>query len=142
MSIPLEDRLAISDLLKAYCWAFDTGDADGVVACFTPDGAMKISSGERFDGRDAIRAFCRRDFASPQGRGRQHWIQEIDHRPQGAGWLLRSYWSVFIWNGPNDARQLRTIGHSTDLCVKLDGRWLIKERLLWRWNDKDQPWVG
>ena len=34
-ALSIEDRLALQDLIAAYSWALDTGDADGLVACFT-----------------------------------------------------------------------------------------------------------
>lgn len=48
-TLSIEDRLALQDLIAAYSWALDTGDADGLVACFTPDCEMRE---EVFDDHD------------------------------------------------------------------------------------------
>jgi ketosteroid isomerase-like protein len=39
-SVPVADRLDIHELLARYAWALDTGDLDGLVACFTPDAVV------------------------------------------------------------------------------------------------------
>ncbi len=36
----VEDRIAIQDLIARYAWALDTGDVEGVVGCFTPNGEV------------------------------------------------------------------------------------------------------
>ena len=38
--LPIEDRIALQDLIAAYSWALDTGDADSLVECFTEDCVM------------------------------------------------------------------------------------------------------
>lgn len=43
MTVSVEDRLAIGDLFARYMWAIDTGDVEGLVACFTEDGALENS---------------------------------------------------------------------------------------------------
>ena len=40
MQLSVEDRIALQDLIAAYSWALDTGDAEGLVACFTEDCVM------------------------------------------------------------------------------------------------------
>lgn len=52
MSVSIEDRLAIEDLYRRYCAAFDVGDPDAWVATFVPDAMV----GD-FQGHEAIRAY-------------------------------------------------------------------------------------
>ena len=40
-NLSLEDRQEIYDTLARYVWGMDTGDIEGVVATFTPDGVVK-----------------------------------------------------------------------------------------------------
>ncbi len=56
MDVPVEDRLAINDLLMKYVWASDTGDVDAFVDTFLPDGLIGRPSGERYD--RATKAFA------------------------------------------------------------------------------------
>lgn len=40
MTLPIEDRIGLQDLIADYSWALDTGDVEALVACFTPDARM------------------------------------------------------------------------------------------------------
>lgn len=51
------DRVQIHYTMAVYCNCVDSGDVEGVVAAFMPDGHLELSSGTRAAGRDAIRAF-------------------------------------------------------------------------------------
>ena len=65
--IPIEDRLAIEDLLVAYAHAIDTmGDIDPVLAVFTEDAVYDLSGIglSTLRGHDAIRGFCATVFAN------------------------------------------------------------------------------
>jgi hypothetical protein len=39
------DQLAIRDVISRYCWAIDTGDIEGFVACFASDGVLRQGDG-------------------------------------------------------------------------------------------------
>jgi uncharacterized protein (TIGR02246 family) len=66
-----EDRLDIFDLFARYAWSYDTGDAPGMAALFTEDGAMEGMDGRRFQARAAIAGFCHAFIGGPQFRGTQ-----------------------------------------------------------------------
>ena len=51
------DRTQIQYTLAVYCNSVDSGDVEGVVSVFMPDGRLELSSGTKAAGRDAIRAF-------------------------------------------------------------------------------------
>jgi ketosteroid isomerase-like protein len=62
----IEDRLAINDLMIAYCTAVDSlGDLDAFDAVFAEDGVLDLSGIglPRFEGRAAIRGFFTGVFA-------------------------------------------------------------------------------
>lgn len=66
MNCPVEERIAIADLVTAYAVAVDRiGDAEGVAALFVPDAVYDLAAlgmGE-ITGQDAIRAFFEQAFA-------------------------------------------------------------------------------
>jgi hypothetical protein len=36
VTLAIEDRIGLQDLIANYGWALDTGDVEALVACFTP----------------------------------------------------------------------------------------------------------
>jgi ketosteroid isomerase-like protein len=61
----LEDRVAISDLVAAYCSAIDGRDLSGFVTLFTTNAVLRHSDGVmRLDSRAAIEAYYTQRFAS------------------------------------------------------------------------------
>ena len=63
------------DLLAAYAWALDTGDADALVACFTEGGEVHeevFEDADRWLGHEGLRAFAAHYFGAPGFPGRQH----------------------------------------------------------------------
>jgi len=74
---PIEDRLAITDLLARYSWALDTGDLDGFVACFTPDALIVeevFEEPDRWEGADGVRRCVEHYCSAPNFPGRQHHV--------------------------------------------------------------------
>ena len=67
MQCPIEDRLAIQDLLIAYAHAVDTvSDIDGVLDVFTPDAVFDLSGIglAALNGHDGIREFFTNVFVN------------------------------------------------------------------------------
>ena len=50
-------RECIRDTVARYNHAGDAGRFDDMVACFTPDGVLRVVGGESHRGHDALRAF-------------------------------------------------------------------------------------
>ena len=48
----------IYDTLARYVWSMDTGDIEGVVATFTPDGVVKDVTGKRWDAAQGGARIC------------------------------------------------------------------------------------
>src|SRR5689334_20467070 len=92
--ISVEDRFAIEDLLNRLCWALDTGDAEGVVSCFTPDGVMVQGGGQRFEKTEGLRKFAERATEPAGAKGRQHIVKPLFFIRSGDGWTMRSYLTI------------------------------------------------
>ena len=41
-----------------------------------------------------------------------------------------------------DHKSIRAMGSYVDTCVKVDGQWLIKEKIIDPWNSETAPMVG
>lgn len=68
----LEDRLALQDLLTAYCTAVDSlSDMEGMLNCFTDDAIFDLGGIglPRFVGREQIRGFFSQVFAGMTDHG-------------------------------------------------------------------------
>ena len=70
MATSLDDRFAIQDLFIRYATALDSGDVEGIVGCFTEDGALESPVLGVKAGMPAIREFAER-FSAFQKRGNQ-----------------------------------------------------------------------
>ena len=58
----VEDHLAIRELAARYNRAFDYGDPEAWVECFTEDGTFNIGSKELAAGSDALLAFAKKSI--------------------------------------------------------------------------------
>jgi uncharacterized protein (TIGR02246 family) len=139
MNVPVEDRLAIDDLLMKYVWASDTGDIAAFVDTFLPDGVLGRTSGIRYEGHAGIARFAEESIAPPGTRGRMHFFQTISIAPEGDGYRVLSFWQVVQVTAVAGGR-VRSTGTTSDLCVKADGGWRFRERIIGRWNDETAPW--
>ena len=92
----LEDRAAIGDLFARYMWALDGGDVEGLVTCFTEDGALQSPAVGEYRGHAAIRAFATR-FAEYRRRGAQlrHVISNLLIETEGDRGRAQCYLAVF-----------------------------------------------
>jgi uncharacterized protein (TIGR02246 family) len=140
--LTLEDRAAISDQLGRYVWTLDTGDIEGVVACFAPDGAAVDTQGNRDEGADGIRNFATRFITRPDFRGRQHQVTHLYFEGDSERCVVTSYWTVIQWLFSANRKEVASVGYSYDTMVKRDGKWLIGERALGWLTDQHGPWFG
>ena len=135
--VSADDRFRIQDVLRSYVWANDSGSVERVVAAFTPDGIVQPATGERIP----VRRWASETFAQPGRRGRQHWVQHITFEGTADGVTVRSYWKVVQGLASANTRTLNAMGFYDDFCVKFGGRWLIKEKRIYRCNDETPlPW--
>jgi hypothetical protein len=142
--ISLEDRQALYDTLARYVWGMDTGDIEGVVAVFTPDGVVKDVTGKRWDAASGgVRGFATYFLTRPNRRGGQHHVQHLFVEPaEGGGYCVISYWVSMQWDAEGDRKFLRAMGSYRDTCVKVDGQWRIKEKIIDPWHSASAPVAG
>ena len=138
MPLSIEDRLALQDLIADYGWALDTGDIEGVVACFTADARMTeevFEDPDVWDGHDGIRALTRHYFNAPGFPGRQHHVTQTQYRPQADGAVaMRSFAFVTECEG-EPPYTLRFTGWYDDVAVKgVDGKWRFRRRTVRLWD--------
>jgi hypothetical protein len=119
-----DDRLAIGELLAAYCWAIDHGRWEELPGLFTDD--CRLDFGDLmgvFEGREGLRRFT--DTLRGTGVPMRHYTTNLVLRGDGARARAESY--VLALTGPPGGRT-PTTGRYDDELVKLDGRWRIRVR--------------
>lgn len=137
-TLAVEDRLALQDLIAAYSWALDTGDADGLVDCFTEDARMVeevFEDPDIWEGHDGIRGLMRHYGNAPGFPGRQHHVTQVQYFPESeAACRMRSFAFVTECEG-EPPYTLRFTGWYDDLAVKgADGRWRFRQRSVRLWD--------
>ncbi|MBD3728975.1 MAG: nuclear transport factor 2 family protein [Sphingomonadales bacterium] len=136
--IPVEDRLALQDLVAAYGWALDTGDVEALVACFTPDCVLSEEVFEDADiwpGHDGVRGLAAHYFALPGFPGRQHHVTQTVYDLQADGSVtMKSFAFVTECEG-EPPYTLRFTGWYDDHAVKgADGQWRFARRTIRLWD--------
>lgn len=134
--LTVADRIAISDLLAHYAWALDTGDVDGLVACFTADAMVAEEVFEEPDcwrGRDNIRRFAEHYRSVPNFPGRQHHISQLIVKGNSKRCSARSFVFVTECHG-EPPYTLRFAGYYEDKLVKLGSHWLFHKRVIRLWD--------
>jgi ketosteroid isomerase-like protein len=131
-----DDRAEIENLSNKYMVAVDAGDIETVMSTWAEDGVLEWIYGiER--GKAAIRKAMSnfggaRKVEIPEGatsRPRtRHQI--INHVIDVEGDTARTtaYWFALTNNTPQKDVQLLYMGHYEDLLVRVNGKWLFKQR--------------
>jgi ketosteroid isomerase-like protein len=135
-----DDRLDIFDLFARYAWAYDCSDADAYSETFAPDGVLADADQMRVVGRIAIRRAIRKFF---EMRGTSLWQHHNDHlRIEGNSQecTVWSYWAVLEHRQIDDYHGVGKLGYYFSRCVKLDGRWYLKERTFFVTMGDGLPW--
>ena len=135
MSLDPVDIEAIRALAYRVSYGHDLGDPDLVVASFTPDGRVLGASSLAPDrapaavatGSAEIRTWAADGYARCQGRARHLTLNELI---DGAGdhATMRSYLVVLMTGWAPEAGVVLTARYE-DRLVRVDGRWLIAERV-------------
>jgi uncharacterized protein (TIGR02246 family) len=123
---------SIRGLLAAYTWAGDRGDAEGVAACFTEEGALDVGEhGGRWVGQEAIARELRGVIERAAGDGPpvrlQHHVSSVAVALDGHDAAdVRSY---FVVLGPNGIDHW---GRYRDRVVETapGGPWIFEERVV------------
>ena len=119
-----EDRLAIAEVMAAYCHAIDLGKWDDFPALFTAD--CKLDFGALmgvFEGTEGVRRFA--ETLKGLGLFMRHYTTNVMLEGDGERARGRSY--VLAVTGPPGATN-QTTGRYDDEFVKVDGRWRIRVR--------------
>jgi hypothetical protein len=127
-----EDRLDIMDLIARYASTLDAGDLDGYVNNLAPDGVLF----EQHQGREQIRNYVamlmRQGRAGPLPGGDvayRHFVgaPTIDGAEERA--TVHSY---LLWINMGSEPPVKAAAEYRDECIKLDGEWFFKSRVLMR----------
>jgi hypothetical protein len=133
--LPIADRMDIAELLHRYSWASDERRWAELAACFTADAVFTIEAPgappRTTRGRDAIVAMVqerhRDQFAA--GERRRHTTSGlvIDAESRSTATAI-SYVAVIV--AAAGTIRVATLGRYRDVVQKLDGAWLIAERVV------------
>lgn len=129
MTLSIEDRQAISDVFARYMWAIDSGDVEGLVSCFTEDGALESPAVGRYAGRDGLRAFASR-FARFRANGSQlrHVISNLLVEGRGDRAFAKCYLVTFLTK--DGQSRLLGPGHYECRLRREAGIWRFESRLV------------
>jgi len=135
-AVPVADRLEIHELLARYAWALDTGDLDGLVACFTPDAVLieeVFEDPDRWEGHEGIRRLAQHYSSAPGFPGRQHHISQVLIDGDASTAKVRAFTFVTECHG-EPPYLLRFAGYYEDKVAKRQGEWLFTERVIRLWD--------
>lgn len=129
-ALPVEDRLAIADLMADYCELVDAYDIDAVALLFTEDCVTDYGPGRggRVSGRDAVRV--RIAGGQAQFRRTHHQLGQSRLRPRDADPIdaVDAVTYVTAAHEDWDGRQWRAHLRYVDVVVRAEGGWLLAER--------------
>ena len=140
-----ETRQAIIDTLHRYVWCMDTRNIDGVVAVFTPDGVIRDITGKAWDAAaGGARGFASHFLTLPERPVSQHWMQPmLVERLDASAYCVTSYWALLALNTATGEKVFRSFGSYRDVCVNVNGVWLIREKRIDPWRGQDEfPGAG
>ncbi|PEQ14436.1 DUF4440 domain-containing protein [Novosphingobium sp. PC22D] len=123
---PIEDRIAIRELLETYADAVTRRDPDAWGATWADDGEWSLPDYPELGttrGREAIVAMWVEAMKSYPGIMFEAWPGSIE--VDGDRATLRSY-TAEVYD--QDGTTFRDRGLYEDTCVKVGGRWLFKSR--------------
>jgi hypothetical protein len=135
--ISAEDRLDILDLLGRYFFAVDTGDHDGVLACFAQDGMVLYGTGESFQGPEELKQFAAKAIGDASIKGRMHLNFPLYFRREGQIIVLSSYLSSAQWTLPEPPKAFSSIRYIEDRFILTPNGWRIKQRIIHLWNSEN-----
>jgi uncharacterized protein (TIGR02246 family) len=116
------DEAAIQAVLVDSYQAWEAGDADGMVARYTPD-ATAIMTGSRRDNRDVIRQSMALAFEGPL-KGSSTYNKQLSLRFVGGDAAIVVSESGILFAGETEVPDTAKV-HATWVFEKRDGQWLI-----------------
>ena len=121
--------MAVNDLFVRYATALDSGDIEGIVSCFTEDGALESPLIGVRSGQAGIRAFAEQ-FAAFNAKGSQlrHILTNLAIKVDGDTARATCY-LVNIITQYGQSR-MGPPGRYDCQLARADGEWLFKHRLV------------
>jgi hypothetical protein len=119
-----DDRLAIAEVIGAYCHALDLGRWEEFRTFFVED--CRLDFGRLmgvFEGNEGVRRFT--EIMAGMGLFMRHYTSNIVIEGDGERARVECY--VLAITGPSGGR-MQTTGRYEDEFVKENGRWRIKVR--------------
>ena len=126
------DRLSIMELLARYARCLDSGDLDGYVNNFAPDGVLFGNHVGHTQIREYVGMLMREGRAGPLPSGDvayRHFVGSPVIDGAGSTATVHSY---LLWVSMGTDPPVSAAAEYTDECVKLDGRWVFQSRSLRR----------
>jgi len=127
-----DDRLAIMDLIARYAYTLDSGDLDGYVGNFAPDGVLFENHRGRTQIREYVAMLMTQGRAGPLPNGDvayRHFVGSPVIDGDAGRAIVHSY---LLWVNMGAEPPVSSAAEYTDECVKLDGRWFFQSRSLRR----------
>jgi uncharacterized protein (TIGR02246 family) len=121
------DRVSIMELLARYARCLDSGDLDGYVSNFAPDGVLFGKHAGHDQIREYVGRVIERRNADPTRRMHFVGFPVIDGNSQRA--TVHSY---LLWVQLGAESPVSAAAEYTDTCVKRNGRWVFESRALTR----------
>ena len=120
----VEDHLAIRELAARYNRAFDYGNPEAWVECFTADGTFNIGSKELASGSEALLAFARKNIPKMKVK---HCTTDAIVEVNGDTGTHDAY---LILMDLNEQIAANNSGRYLDDVVKQNGQWKFKKRVV------------
>jgi uncharacterized protein (TIGR02246 family) len=117
-----EDEAAIRAVLVESYKAWEAGDADGMVADYTPD-ATAIMTGSLRDSRDVVRQSMAQAFEGPL-KGSSTYNKQLSLRFVGRDAAIVVSESGILFPGETEVPDVRKV-NATWVLEKRDDQWLI-----------------
>lgn len=120
-----DDRVSITDLVARYARCLDSGDLDGYVANFAPDGVLFGAQVGHAQIRAYVAQIIEQRRTNPSRRMHFVGIPVIDGDAARA-----SVHSYLLWIELGAESPISAAAEYVDTVVKLDGRWVFQSRTL------------
>jgi hypothetical protein len=127
-----DDRLDIMDLIARYAYTLDSGDLDGYVNNFAPDGVLFEQHRGQAEIREYVRMLMRQGRAGPLPSGDvayRHFVGSPVIDGAGDKAIVHSY---LLWVNMGTDPPVSSAAEYTDECARVDGRWVFQSRSLRR----------
>jgi hypothetical protein len=127
--IPVEDVLAVQDLLGRYCWYVDENQGEEWAALYTEDGVFEGTRPEPVIGRAALAQVPPGLHKHFEGRMRHQWGNLYLERGDDDSLIARFYNQISVWR---DGGSLLMLAVSTARLVRAgaDAPWRIERNTI------------